>query len=94
SRPQARCVHDDRAGLGAHPAYHTVHKLSKAVDFALDVAREAGLQVAIKTIDVAVCRRLPTVIILIHDMTGIAETWLSRDNNRPCEEERSDRQQQ
>ena len=93
-RSETGGVRDVRIVLGAHPAHQTIHGLSQTVDLAFHVTGKTRLQVTVEAIDARVSRRLPTRIIGIHNMAGIAKARLPGDHNRPGGKQRKDHKQQ
>jgi hypothetical protein len=81
-------------GLCADPAGHTGHGLSQTVYLAFGVTGKARLQMTVKTTHVRMTRIMPTIVIGIHNVAGIAEARLCGDNNRPAAEGNHDYDQQ
>jgi hypothetical protein len=78
-RSQAGYVKNRAVGLGSHPSHDTIDRLGQAVDFALYVAHEARLEMAIQAINLAVRRFLPAIVVRVHDVAGVAKARLLRD---------------
>ena len=81
--PQAGSVPDRGVWFCADPADYAVYRLGQPVNLAFYITGKTRLQVTVKAVDVRVAGTFPTVIIVIHDVAGIAKARLPCNNNCP-----------
>jgi hypothetical protein len=93
-RPHAGGINDRGVRFRPHPAGEAGHELSQTVYLALGVSDKARVQMAVETIHMRMTRILPTLVIGIHDVTGIAEARLSGDQDPGAAEENHNYDQQ
>ena len=81
--PQTGIIPDCGVRLCADPANQAVYGLGQPVNLSFYITGKARLQMTVKAVDVRVSGTFPTVIMVIHDVAGIAKTGLPCNNNCP-----------